>query len=302
VIILSYVPLTGWAGQVSLAQITFAGIGAFTMWKVAGSSGNLIGLVVATLAAVPFGLLMAVPALRLHGLYLALSSLAFALIGELLLFGQPEIFGVAGHTLVRPKVLGMDLAHQRTMLLVATFLFGVLSIAVASLRRSRYGRRLIALRDSEAAAVTFGVNPIVTKLAVFGLSAGMAGFGGGLLAIHRTSATAPDYAMMAGIPFLLLVVVGGVETTGGALFGGVASVLLLVVQDWWHLSFFKSIEVLGPGLLALGVATNPDGSVVAIARALGPLLPWRRKPAAPRPPSPETPADEQGDATVLVER
>jgi branched-chain amino acid transport system permease protein len=277
ILLLSFVPLTGWAGYVSLAQITFAGIGAFTMWKVAGSTGNPLGLLVAAAVAVPFGLLMALPALRLSGLYLALASLAFALLGEYLLFPQTEVSGIGGaRQLTRPTVFGIDFADQRNFLLAATALFGILAVGVIWMRRGRFGRRLIAIRDSEAASATLGGNPLVTKLAVFGLSAAIAGFAGGLLALHRTSATAQDYAMLAGIPLLLLVVVGGVERVSGALFGGIASVLLVIIQDQAHLSILQHVEVLGPGLLALGVVSNPDGAVVAIGAAFAPLLPWRK--------------------------
>ena len=283
VIMLSFIPLTGWSGQVSLAQLTLAGIGAFTMWKVGGAHGNLIGLVAAALVALPFGLLMALPALRLHGLYLALSTLAFALLGEYLLFAQTEVFGAAGRQIERPVVLGIDLADQRTMLLFVTVIFGLMAIGVTGVRRGRMGRRLIALRDSEAASVTFGVNLIVTKLAVFALSAAMAGFGGALLLLQRTSGTATDFTWLTGLPLLLLVVVGGVESPGGALFGGLMSVALIMVQGWWHISMLDAIQVLGPGLLALGVAQNPDGVVVLFSRALAPRLPRRRPPAVPSP-------------------
>ena len=91
-IMLSLVPLTGWAGQISLAQITFVGVGAFAMAEVAGDAqswlgaGNPLGLVVAAAAAVPFGVLMALPALRLQGLYLALASMAFAVMAIPLFF------------------------------------------------------------------------------------------------------------------------------------------------------------------------------------------------------------------------
>ena len=102
VIMLSLVPLTGWAGQISLAQITFVGVGAFAMAEVAGDAqswlgaGNPLGLVVAAAAAVPFGVLMALPALRLQGLYLALASMAFAVLAIPLFFEQPEILGTGG--------------------------------------------------------------------------------------------------------------------------------------------------------------------------------------------------------------
>jgi branched-chain amino acid transport system permease protein len=276
-LLLSFVPLTGWAGYVSLAQITFAGVGAFTMWSVAGSTGNPLGLLVAAAVAVPFGFLMALPALRLHGLYLALASLAFALLADYLVFPQTEIFGIGGaKTLHRPTVFGIDFADQRTFLLAVTVIFGVLGVGVVWMRRGRFGRRLIALRDSEAASATLGGNPLVTKLAVFGLSAAIAGFAGGLLALDRTSATANDYGLLAGIPLLLLVVVGGVEHVSGALFGGIASVLLVIIQDQTHLEILSHIVILGPALLALGVANNPDGAVVAIGEGFAPLLPWRK--------------------------
>ncbi len=279
-VLLSFIPLTGWAGQVSLAQITFAGIGAFTMWKVAGTSGDLWGLVAAAVVTMPFGCLMALPALRLQGLYLALASLAFALIGENLLFPQPEIFGDAGRPLTRPNFLGINLANERSFLIFLSVLFALAGIGLVFIRRGSFGRRLIALRESEAACVTAGINPIVTKLVVFGASASIAGVGGALLALQRQSASASDFTMLGGIPLVLLVVVGGVELVGGALFGGILLVLFTIIESIWNVSFLTSLELLGPGLLALGVSRNPQGSVAEIGRALSPLLPWRRRESA----------------------
>ena len=281
-LLLSFVPLTGWAGQVSLAQITFAGIGAWTMWKVAGSTGNPLGLLVAAAVTLPFGLLMALPAMRLHGLYLALASMAFALVGQHLLFGQPEIFGSANRTLERPEILGVDFADQQTFLIGATVLFGLLVVGVVAMRRGRLGRRLIALRDSEAASATLGVNPALTKLTVFGLSAAMAGFAGGLLALHRTSASSTDFEMFGGVALLLLIVVGGVEAPAGALIGGVTFVMFRLLQDWFDTPILQSVENLGPGLLALSIAYTPNGAAAEIGRAFAPLLPWRHDARAAR--------------------
>jgi hypothetical protein len=72
-------------------------------------------------------------------------------------------------------------------------------------------------------------------------------------------------------------VVGGIESVGGALFGGVVSVLLTVIESVWHVSFLNSLEILGPGLLALGVARSPGGSAAELSRVISPLLPWRRR-------------------------
>ncbi len=146
VIMLSLVPLTGWAGQISLAQITFVGVGAFAMAEVAGDAqswlgaGNPLGLLVAAAAAVPFGVLMALPALRLQGLYLALASMAFAVMAIPLFFAQPEIFGAAGRKLATPRIFGVDFDDTHNFLVLAAVLFALLGlvrgVAAARLVRS----------------------------------------------------------------------------------------------------------------------------------------------------------------------
>ncbi len=288
VIMLSLIPLTGWAGQISLAQITFVGVGAFAMAEVAGdasawfSPGSPLGLIAAAVFAVPFGVLMALPALRLQGLYLALASMAFAVVAGPLFFSQPEVYGAGGHRLAMLSFLGIDFNDARTFLVAVTVIFALMALFVVRLRRSAFGRRLIALRDSEAASATIGVNLITTKLAVFALAAAMAGFAGGLLGAFRGSAGEMDFQMLVGIPFLLLLVVGGVSCVSGALFGGLATVGLIIIENDHPdvmvagILIFAALTRVGPGLAALGVGRNPEGAVVEIGQAFAPLLPWRR--------------------------
>ena len=121
VIMLSLVPLTGWAGQISLAQITFVGVGAFAMAEVAGDAQLVArpGQPARSArrrqrSAVPFGVLMALPALRLQGLYLALASMAFAVMAVPLFFAQPEILGAGGRRLATPRVPRNRLQRRRT--------------------------------------------------------------------------------------------------------------------------------------------------------------------------------------------
>ena len=114
ILMLSLVPLTGWAGQVSLAQITFAGAGAFAMYQWAPfGTGSPVGLLVAAAFAIPLGFLMTLPALRLQGLYLALASLAFARMAESLFFDQPEVFGNGAKAVPRLSVFGYRFTDQR---------------------------------------------------------------------------------------------------------------------------------------------------------------------------------------------
>jgi branched-chain amino acid transport system permease protein len=277
IIMLSLVPLTGWAGQISLAQITFVGVGAFAMAEVAGDAqswlgaGNPLGLLVAAAAAVPFGVLMALPALRLQGLYLALASMAFAVMAIPLFFAQPEIFGASGRRLATPRFLGIQFDEAHNFLILAAVVFALLGLFVVWLRRGAFGRRLVALRDSPAASVTVGVNLVWTKLLVFALAAAMAGLAGGLLGMYRGTVGTMDFAMLLGIPFLLLLVVGGVGTVSGALIGGVSTVLLLIVQDEvsfvvFGVSVLVALTRIGPGLAAVGAARNPEGIVAGLVR------------------------------------
>ena len=270
VIMLSLVPLTGWAGQISLAQITFVGVGAFAMAEVAGDAqswlgaGNPLGLLVAAAAAVPFGVLMALPALRLQGLYLALASMAFAVMAIPLFFAQPEIFSASGRKLATPRFLGIDFDDAHNFLVLAAVVFALLGFFVVWLRRGAFGRRLIALRDSPAASATVGVNLVWTKLVVFALAAAIAGLAGGLLGMYRGTVGTMDFQMLVGIPFLLLLVVGGVGTVSGALIGGTSTVLLLIVQDEvtfvvFGVSVLVALTRIGPGLAAVGASRNPEG-------------------------------------------
>jgi branched-chain amino acid transport system permease protein len=287
IIMLSLVPLTGWAGQISLAQITFVGVGAYAMAEVAGdarslfSPGSPLGLIAAAAFAVPFGVLMALPALRLQGLYLALASMAFAVVSAPLFFSQPEVFGAGGRRIANLSFLGINFNDTNNFLVAVTVIFGALALFVVWLRRSAFGRRLIALRDSPAASATVGVNLIWTKLLVFALAAAMAGFAGGLLGMYRGTAGEMDFEMLVGIPFLLLLVVGGVGTVSGALFGGISTVVLLIVEQdhpgvtVLGLAIFAALTRVGPGLAALGVGRAPEGAVVEIGAAFAPLLPWR---------------------------
>lgn len=306
-IMLSLVPLTGWSGQISLAQITFVGIGAFAMvqvagtadgwWIIPGSTGAPWGLLVAAAVAVPFGVLMALPALRLQGLYLALATMAFARMAEFMIFDQEEVFGSGGKNIPPIRffgfglnepftILGIHFSEDAGMLLFTTAVFCVLGLGIVALRRSAFGRRLVAMRDSPAACATLGVNLFATKLAVFALSAAIAGLAGALNGAYLGSASTQDFQMLKGLPILLLAVVGGIAVVSGTVFGGLA------LQSFnWLVSLFPSFEPLtwwqriGPGLAGIGIGRNPDGAVVEIGAAVRGER--TRKPVAPAPAQPD---------------
>ena len=228
-VMLSLVPLTGWANQISLAQITLVGFGAFAMVEW-GFNGNVLGLLIAAAFAVPVGMIMAGPAIRLQGIYLALATMAFARMAEFLFFDQPDVFGngnrqvpslsVFGLQVENPfSFLGISFAQDAGFLIFAAILFGIVGLIVIAVQRRSFGRRLVALRDSPDAASMLGMSLTLTKLGVFMFSAAIAGLAGGLFAFYYTSVGTTDFQLTVGLPYLLLLVVGGLSVVGGTVVG-----------------------------------------------------------------------------------
>ena len=270
-VMLSLVPLTGWANQISLAQITLVGCGAFAFAEW-GFNGNVLGLLVATAFAVPIGLIMAGPAIRLQGIYLALATMAFARLAEFLFFDQPKVFGngnlqvpnlsVFGLQVENPfSFLGISFAQDSGLLIFVTILFCVVGMIVIMVQRRSFGRRLVALRDSPDAASMLGMSLTLTKLSVFMFSAAIAGLAGGLFAIYYSSVGTTDFQLTVGLPYLLLLVVGGMTTVGGTIIGAIG----LVQFAWFNQAFPDNTFLtwfsnLGPGLIGIGVGRNPEGA------------------------------------------
>ena len=260
VVMLSYVPLTGYAGQISLAQLTFAGLGAYIAVVVVGPNGSLLGLLVAFAASAVIGALVALPALRLRGLYLALATMAFALVIENAVFAEDPSFSSDARAFGRPSFL----AGQHAYLLFMTAIFVVLGLGVLVIRRSSYGRRLQALKDSPAASATIGLNLTLTKLGVFALSAGIAGIGGFLLASWKGLSGQSDFSLINGIlpglAVLLLAVVGGIAVIAGAFVGAIFLVAMPRLGEIYP--SLDNLMLILPGLVGVTLAENPDGAVM----------------------------------------
>jgi hypothetical protein len=167
---------------------------------------------------------------------------------------------------------------------------------MVALRRSRFGRRLIAMRDSPAACATLGVNLTVTKLVVFSLSAAIAGIAGALAAMNLQVASSANLDPITGLGDVLIIVIGGVGVVSGAVAGGFFSQLLVFVEQKVTAApfdtVFRALTYLGPGLAAINIASNPDGAAPAIGMGFGRLLPWRRH--EPRPVDPHAISEVAG--------
>ena len=289
-IMLSLVPLTGWANQISLGQIALAGCGAFALVQW-GDGGSVLGLAIAAAFAVPVGILMAAPAVRLQGLYLALATMAFARMTEFLFFAQPSVYGSSDRLVPRLELfgwhvsdpfnlLGMSVPEDGGFLLFATAVFCLVGLLIVWLRRRAFARRVIAMRESPVAAVTIGVNRTMTKLVVFAFSAAIAGLAGGLFGIFYGSVGTQTFELTLGLPYLLLLVLGGVGLVAGAVFGGfalssftwLAAAIPLAVLEWF--------QRIGPGMAGVGIGRNPEGAVVEMSNSFHRLT---RQRLAPKP-------------------
>ena len=282
-IMLSLVPLIGWAGQVSFANFAIAGIGALLYSHFGGQHGEPYAVVLVMLVCAPLGALIALPALRLKGLYLALATMAFAEFTDKVIVRHPKHARPLGRRHALPAVAGLrlpdELRRRRPQ--------GVRGLprdrvrhrvrrCSPLLRRSRWARRWIAMNDSPAASATIGVNLTTSKIAVFGLSGAIAGFAGCMLGLSAGSFRADSFPLFAGLPLVLLLAVQGVRYPVAAF---TAAIGLASFPALYELlgkpSYLTSIELIGPGIAAIAMAFRPDGAVFYSGRELAALLPWR---------------------------
>lgn len=275
-VVLSLVLLTGYGGQVSLCTLTFVGLGAYAMGK-AGAGGSLRGVVAAVLLSAAVGALVALPTLRLRGLYLALATFAFGQIMDIAFFGQR--LGPSGSLQVdRLSLPLVDLSGAGAYFVLTAVVFAAGAVALLAIRRSRYGRQLSALNDSPAACATLGMRIDRVKLAVFAVSAGAAGLGGVLYGgLGAGLVSGFDFVTLQSAVLLLLLRVGGVKTVTGALIAGTVTAVLPVLQQ--QVPSLGGLAFLVTGIAALSVGSNPGGVVGAVS-ALGRRL---RPAPAPRP-------------------
>jgi branched-chain amino acid transport system permease protein len=272
---LSLVPLVGFAGQLSLCQMSFAGIGAVVMAHH-GQGGSLLGLGYAAIVTGIVGAIVALPAIRLGGLYLALATAAFAVFMDQWVFGL-EPFDVGPFTikffpLGSVPVDRVDLPGTDTgsgLLIVLAVIFALFYLMVVAVRRSTFGQRLLAMKDSPAASATIGMNLTATKMAVFALSAAMAGVGGALYGGTLGSASPDRFAFFTSLPMLLLGVVGGIGSPAGAILAGVLLGATPILVD--SFSWYENIARVLPGTMGIALGRNPNGIIQDLREGFAPL-------------------------------
>jgi branched-chain amino acid transport system permease protein len=256
IVMLSLVLLTGYGGYVSLAQLSFMGIGAAVVAKMHTTSP--LAIVLAVLIAAAAGAVVALPVLRLTGLYLALATLAFAFLMDKLVFQANFMFGFNGSLPAkRVSILGLHFGSTNSYLFLLSVAFTVVAVGLLALRRGPIGRLLIAMRDSPAACGTLGLNQRWFRVGLFATAAAIAGLGGALFAGLRETATPLDFQALSGLVLLLLAVVCGVTSMTGALLGGFLLMLLPVLQSQFPALGGLEFLIIGVGAISLG--RDPNG-------------------------------------------
>ena len=286
-IMLTLVLITGYGGDVSLAQLTFAGLGGLIVLKMFGGLVSPVSVLAAGLIVAAIGAVVAIPALRLRGLYLGLGTLAFAFATDKLVFENSTWgfqLGGAG-TFKRADVLGFSLKSEPVFVIVMAVIFVVMAFAVLAVRRGRFGRLVLASRDSPAACGTLGLNITTTRVLLFSLSTGLAGAAGAMFGGMFVQAGAPEFAMFQNLPLLLLGVVGGITSITGTLIGGFALGFMPAIQQ--RFPALVGVAYLGIGIAAIGLGRDPNG-IAGLLFRLGRVVTGRRD---------ETPELTDADAT-----
>ncbi|MDQ3757578.1 MAG: ABC transporter permease, partial [Actinomycetota bacterium] len=222
----SIVMLTGWVGQISLSQGAFVGIGAFGAALV----GRRIGLdfpftlVVGGVLGAAASALLGVVALRVRGLYLAVATLIFAWMADEYLFVVPWFAGRGGSTSSTTEAIGarggfpyFDFRERRTFYFVILGVAAAVLFGLLNLRDSKAGRAFAAVRGSESAAASLGIDVVRYKLLAFATAGFIAGVGGTLVLTHQVTVVPEQFSLRASLLILAIAVVGGLRSLGGTI-------------------------------------------------------------------------------------
>jgi branched-chain amino acid transport system permease protein len=288
----SLVVLTGWAGQISLGQFAIAGLGAVVTGDLVAKQGTdlvtamLAGAAAGSLAALAVGL----PALRIRGLFLGVTTLAFAVPLSTFLLNPSNFPSLIPTQVDRPQLLDRwNLGNERVLYWFALAVLGIALGFVTGVRRARPGRAIIAVRDNERAAAARGLSPIRTKMAAFAVSGALAGLAGALHVITLNGVRAGSYTPNMAFEAFSMVVLGGATSLSGALAG---AVFLRCAE--YYLSGSTQLIVTGAGVL-LVLLVLPGG----LARILNSArLRWYRLVARLRHIDLTSPAGASGEVDL----
>jgi sulfate-transporting ATPase len=334
IITLSLVVVTGYTGQISLAQLTFAGVSAYILSTFATSWGIPfpIAPLLSALVAAAAGVVIGIPALRVRGLMLGVVTLTFAAGVEAIWFNNNSIDGGAsGLAIPTPRLFGMDLGigsgkdfPRPAFGIMCLVVLVLVALGISFLRTSRLGSAMLAVRADERSAAASGINVVKVKLIGFAIAAFVAGLGGSLLAYQLGNVTFQDFDAFLGLVTFSVVVVAGITSVSGGVLAGIISaggILVAVissgvgsggVDNWYGIVagigviltvIFNPDGIVGPTHLFLeqrrvrGVLARPEGALVPSVRTASGM--HVSEPSPPPAPSPAL-APVSAEAGALV--
>jgi branched-chain amino acid transport system permease protein len=301
-LMLSMVVLVGFLGQISLAQLSLAGVAAYSLVRLTSNGKRVsqldtvvvkgpglphpVAIVLAIAITVVIGLIIALPALRIRGIQLAVVTITAVLTLQEFVFKNGSIVGAGAKSnspVPRPTIFGIDfgVADKKTFLTdrwqfsaLALGALVLLLVAVTNLRRSPTGRRFLAVRTNERAAAAAGINVARTKLLGFGISAAIAGVAGVLFAYKFSSIQFENFELLIGLAFLAFAFLGSITTPSGAVLAGFlvpAGIWSFRLSEWFGKNVIKYVAAAGAiGLIFTAIA-NPEGIVPAVSESFKPL-------------------------------
>ncbi len=279
ILALSLVVLTGYAGQISLAQYAVAGIGALVAGRLADAASMpfLPAVVIGVAATMVSGVLVGLPALRVRGVNLAIATLGLGVaVQSVVLSNQAWTGGpIYGTRIPPPSLFGLDIEsfnNPATYAYVCLGAFVLCALVVSNIRCGRSGRRLLAVRDNERAAASIGVSVLEAKLYAFAVASALAGLAGTLIAFRNPSLNFTQFEVFHSITLVTLVVIGGIGYVSGGAFAGaavVAGVFSHIMSHWFETTDYYLL-VLGL-LLLVQLTVVPDGAAADITEKLAPL-------------------------------
>ncbi|MBU3738312.1 MAG: branched-chain amino acid ABC transporter permease [Rhodoferax sp.] len=252
--------LVGYTGQVSLGHSAFIAIGAYAhTWLLSQGVPFALSMVLASGLTGLVGLVIGLPAIRVSGLYLAMVTLAFAILTEHIVGHWSSVTGgFNGLSVGSPRVAGFDFSSLKAFYYLCLGVLALVLLGLVNLMRGKTGRAFMGIRDSEAAAYSLGIWVAGYKVLAFVLSAMVTGLGGALLAHHVRFLTPEGFGLILSLELVLMVTIGGLGSLRGAIMGAVLISLLP--------TFISRIKPLLPDQIAkqFGLETFVFGLVLAL--------------------------------------
>lgn len=221
--------ISGYSGVISLGNAAFMGIGAYVAAVLTAESGLIwwLSIPIGAVVAMIIGLIIAVPALRLKGIYLLMATIALHFLTQFALIKYELVtHRIAGIRFPKPKIFHFTIDSQIKYYYLFVIIMIVLTLFVYNLLRTAAGRSLMAVRDNESAAKAMGVNIVRTKLMSFALSSFVIGIAGGLQGIYVRNVTAEMYEFSVTFDQLSGLFIGGISTLAGPILGAAFVTLL----------------------------------------------------------------------------